>query len=498
MYRALVLSIITLVHALGFVTGLAVFCETAEATITISAVSGDSGHTDLSDSAPTIFGGVAGELDRGGCAGDAGASTTSTCNNCYNNGATDNTRFLPCNTTRINPRLRVVLTVSSDSVDSGTPAITDKDGAALTSDTGSEIEVSGKVTKGQSATISIPWSVLCAEIDKANDNTQGGATCSPTTYFTANFKVGIDKDGTTSDSLAETGDDAKLVSFHVQQKIADADAPADYSVHENCTDANDDSGLCYFEVNPGDEKVTVKNLRASVSFPVSSGIKFKAVRFFFETGEDANPADAFKRINPATGTSTPTGGYFDLGVESSDTSNFVLESDRITGLENEQKYYFKAAVVDQANNVGYFTPDELDTDCTDGSGTCHIARPGLVVGVLEKDVNCFIATAAYGSPMAGQVRTFRKFRNQFLLPTTWGRAFVHTYYKFGPPAARFIAQSDWLRALARVVLTPAWLYAWLSLRVGAWATTALFSLIFIGFIGLIIAVKSSRRRSLSA
>jgi hypothetical protein len=48
---------------------------------------------------------------------------------------------------------------------------------------------------------------------------------------------------------------------------------------------------------------------------------------------------------------------------------------------------------------------------------------------------CFVATAAYGSPLAAEVGTFRRFRDRHLMNNALGRAFVDAYYEVGPHAA---------------------------------------------------------------
>jgi hypothetical protein len=65
---------------------------------------------------------------------------------------------------------------------------------------------------------------------------------------------------------------------------------------------------------------------------------------------------------------------------------------------------------------------------------------------------CFIATAAYGTETASQLNVLRDFRDQVLLKSALGSRFVETYYKVSPPVAAFIAKSDFLRAVVRVVL----------------------------------------------
>ena len=67
---------------------------------------------------------------------------------------------------------------------------------------------------------------------------------------------------------------------------------------------------------------------------------------------------------------------------------------------------------------------------------------------------CFIATAAFGSPLAPQVDTLRTFRDRVLLTNPPGRLFVALYYRTSPPLADFIAGHDLLRAGVRTLLRP--------------------------------------------
>jgi len=84
-------------------------------------------------------------------------------------------------------------------------------------------------------------------------------------------------------------------------------------------------------------------------------------------------------------------------------------------------------------------------------------------GDSSSDSKCFIATAAYGSPMASEVRWLRAFRDRYLLTNVTGKAFVEAYYELSPPVADYIRLRDGLRAAVRVALKPlVTLARWLS------------------------------------
>ena len=67
---------------------------------------------------------------------------------------------------------------------------------------------------------------------------------------------------------------------------------------------------------------------------------------------------------------------------------------------------------------------------------------------------CFIATAAFGSPLERHVVLLKEFRDVVLLPTKLGKKFVSAYYRISPPAADFISRHDQLKPLVRIALYP--------------------------------------------
>jgi len=70
------------------------------------------------------------------------------------------------------------------------------------------------------------------------------------------------------------------------------------------------------------------------------------------------------------------------------------------------------------------------------------------------DEECFIATAAFGSALAEEVAALRRFRDSVLRKSVPGRAFIGLYYRYSPPAARFIGRHETLRGAARAALVP--------------------------------------------
>ncbi len=72
----------------------------------------------------------------------------------------------------------------------------------------------------------------------------------------------------------------------------------------------------------------------------------------------------------------------------------------------------------------------------------------------EYDLMCFIATAAYGSPFAGEVTLLRNFRDVFLSKNAAGRNLVLVYYRISPVLSGIIDSSDALKFLSRAHIAP--------------------------------------------
>jgi hypothetical protein len=111
--------------------------------------------------------------------------------------------------------------------------------------------------------------------------------------------------------------------------------------------------------------------------------------------------------------------------------------------------------------------------CSDTSHTCDIcscACPGKtgivlrvycdsIIGADNKEAAvtvpsmCFIATASYGLD-SGEVGALCAFRDNVLMKTELGRAFVDAYYTVSPPIAKVISENETLKAVVRTALKP--------------------------------------------
>ena len=105
---------------------------------------------------------------------------------------------------------------------------------------------------------------------------------------------------------------------------------------------------------------------------------------------------------------------------------------------------------------------------------------------------CFIATAAYGTPMAEEIGILREFRDEYLLTNTVGRALVDIYYRVSPPIAEFITEHPSLKLIVRAGLLSA-----VAMSTIAVDTTPVEKMAIAGLLALVsvaVAIWATRRR----
>lgn len=109
------------------------------------------------------------------------------------------------------------------------------------------------------------------------------------------------------------------------------------------------------------------------------------------------------------------------------------------------------------------------------------------------DSPCFIATAAFGSPVERHVMLLKEFRDAVLLKSQLGRQFVSTYYQLSPPIAQFIAGHDSLRSAVRICLYPLIAFSYCMLKL-SWAMQCLLLTAGLGVLALsALAIRHNRR-----
>jgi hypothetical protein len=105
---------------------------------------------------------------------------------------------------------------------------------------------------------------------------------------------------------------------------------------------------------------------------------------------------------------------------------------------------------------------------------------------------CFIATAAYGTPMAEEIQILREFRDEYLLTNLLGQALVDVYYRVSPPVAEFITEHPGLKPVVRAGLLPAVAMSAVTVN-----TTPLEKMVMVGLLVVVsvaMAVWATRRR----
>lgn len=85
---------------------------------------------------------------------------------------------------------------------------------------------------------------------------------------------------------------------------------------------------------------------------------------------------------------------------------------------------------------------------------CPVCERYYYQDIEAKRQGCFIATAAYGTPLAGEINVLRRFRDSYLLQRKWGQKFVEFYYTVSPPIAGVIRKSESLKKIVRTLLKP--------------------------------------------
>jgi len=114
----------------------------------------------------------------------------------------------------------------------------------------------------------------------------------------------------------------------------------------------------------------------------------------------------------------------------------------------------------------------------------------------EKTTPCFIATAAYGSPLHPHLDILRDFRDHYLMPSKFGRRLVECYYRYSPSVADLIAKHKALKVVVRASLLPLVAFSYSLLHLGPIITASMI-LSVLGFpvcLALLFRRKTRKRK----
>ena len=68
-------------------------------------------------------------------------------------------------------------------------------------------------------------------------------------------------------------------------------------------------------------------------------------------------------------------------------------------------------------------------------------------GARAKSGGCYVATCVYGSYDCPQVWTLRRYRDDTLAATWYGRAFIRTYYAVSPTLVKWFGKTKWFKKM---------------------------------------------------
>ncbi len=224
-----------------------------------------------------------------------------------------------------------------------------------------------------------------------------------------------------------------------------------------------------------------------ISFSCSSAYKYKCTRHtpavLFDQNEFAKKTNVWDfYVHDATGntykgrSSTIENQTFN-SVLVERPVDFLPEklAKNAEGRWNEVHIYVKASVVEEnvsvefsedqiAEVVSFVSPSQMgnvknsntDTESVGGilGGVLGIIIGGVIGGILLigllidaildslfGSIGCYIATMAYGSYDAPEVMVLRRFRDERLKKTFFGRVFIANYYAFSPLLVKFVQKT---------------------------------------------------------
>jgi hypothetical protein len=119
------------------------------------------------------------------------------------------------------------------------------------------------------------------------------------------------------------------------------------------------------------------------------------------------------------------------------------------------------SVANGSHTLNAIAQDAAGNTTTSSGVSVTVSNSGSNSGGSGGGGGCFIATAAYGSPLNSRVLLLRAFRDEYLVSNRVGRSLVQWYSRVSPPVAEKIRESPFLSWLIRGILWPIVIVVWL-------------------------------------
>lgn len=108
------------------------------------------------------------------------------------------------------------------------------------------------------------------------------------------------------------------------------------------------------------------------------------------------------------------------------------------------KFLGTRAAWDAMGSKAYFDiPDRTRVTCSDDSTESYSSATTST----SSSGGCYVATCVYGSYDCPQVWTLRRFRDDTLGATWYGRAFIRAYYAISPTLVKWLGKTSWFKRM---------------------------------------------------
>lgn len=185
-----------------------------------------------------------------------------------------------------------------------------------------------------------------------------------------------------------------------------------------------------------------------------------------------------------------TANTYDANGNTTSSPVYAVECEEMCSLEHcgcQENHKCKDCNCDCDNKVGRVLRVYADSILSGDNTNTSVAVPKL----------CFVATASYGHD-SGEVGLLCDFRDNVLLKSELGTAFVNAYYKLSPPVADFISEHEGLKAAVRIALKPVIVVAEYALEPELLEESAPWMVVFLGClagtVATVVVIKKRKNR----